>query len=89
MDIAALHSAGCRIEQILEHFDSTQLTHAEVFSALAYFYDVLAAQSLGGRGEKKRSRPPLPRGQVVELPAPARVRPMRPSPPSRWSRRTR
>jgi uncharacterized protein (DUF433 family) len=39
MDIVALHSRGCTIEEMLGHFNSRPLTRTEVYSALAYYHD--------------------------------------------------
>ena len=39
MDIVALDSQGCTVDEMLEHFDSRPLTPAEVHSALAYYHD--------------------------------------------------
>lgn len=63
MDIVALQSQGCTIEEMLDHFDSRPLTRAEVYSALAYYYDhqdeieacFAAEESAEAEHEKKKA----------------------------------
>jgi uncharacterized protein (DUF433 family) len=38
-DIVILHKQGTPIEQMLTHYSSRPLTPAEVYAALAYYYD--------------------------------------------------